>query len=216
MIRIHITKKDIHLDPDELSLAAGSSARNVLRDEFLRRIEAKTGRYNPITTLMVNESTLKRMISKYSEQVIYQPLNEIRFWFTYTSGAYIEPGYPPLFYFRKGRNFSPNKTAVAGIGEGVAGLISQRLIRCRKLSRPNHDYPDIVMDSNGKTYLVESKATLESRDAIKTTIKNEIPTMAGLLSSSTGLDVRPNVSLLIGTFIEKENEYECYITELKT
>ena len=216
MIRIHITKKEILLSPEDLSLAAGSSARAVLRDEFLRRIESKSGKYNPITSLLVHESILKKMISKFSEQVIYQPINEIRFWFTYSSGAYIEPGYPPLFYFRKGKTFSPNKTAVAGIGEGVAGLVSQRVFRCRKLSRPNHDYPDIVMDSNRKTYLVESKATLQSRESIQNTINNEIPTMAALLSSCSGLGVRPIVSLLIGTFILSENEYECYITELKT
>ena len=216
MIRIHITKKDILLDQEDLSLAAGSSARAVLRDEFLKRMESKPGRYNPVTSLFVHESILKRMISKFSEQVIYQPLNEIRFWFTYSSGAYIEPGYPPLFYFRKGRNFSPNKTAVAGIGEGVAGLVSQRMFRCRKLSRPNHDYPDIVMDANKTTYLIESKATLESRESIKTTINNEMPTMATLLASCSGLDVRPIVSLLIGTYILSENEYECYVTELKT
>jgi hypothetical protein len=216
MITIHITKRDFFLDKEELSLAAGSSARSLLRDEFLKRIELKSGVYNPITSLVVHESILKRMISKFSEQVIYQPLNEIRFWFTYSSGAYIEPGYPPLFYFRKGKNFSPNKTAVAGIGEGVSGLVSQRVFRCRKLSRPNHDYPDIVMDTNGKTFLVESKATLESRESIKNTINNEIPTMAALLSSCSGLDVRPIVSLLIGTYIMSEKEYECYITELKT
>ena len=214
MIRIHITKKDIRLDKDELSLAAGSSARAVLRDEFLRRMNLKPVRYNPITTLTIPEAVLKRMIGKFSEQVIYQPLNEIRFWFTYSSGAYIEPGYPPLFYFRKGKNFSPNKTAVAGIGEGVAGLISQRIYRCRKLSRPNHDYPDIVMDGNGKTYLVESKATLNSRESIQTVINDELPTMATLLSSCVGLDTRPIVSLLIGTFIANEKEYESYIVEL--
>lgn len=95
-------------------------------------------------------------------------------------------------------------------------MISQRIFRCRKLSRPNHDYPDIVMDSMGKTYLVEAKATLESRESIQTTINNEIPIMAALLSSCVRLDTRPIVSLLIGTFIMSENEYESYITELTT
>jgi hypothetical protein len=74
-------QKDILLDQEDLSLAAGSTTRAVLRDEFLKRVESKSGKYNPVTSLFVHESILKRMISKFSEQVIYQPLNEIRFWF---------------------------------------------------------------------------------------------------------------------------------------
>ncbi|MBD1999235.1 hypothetical protein H6G00_21905 [Leptolyngbya sp. FACHB-541] len=94
------------------------------------------------------------MISKYSEQLVYRPLEEMQYWFAYSSGAFLEPGYPPLFYSRtEHKVITPNKSAVAGIGEGIAGFLAQRLYQCRKLARPNHDYPDIVMEGNGKTYL---------------------------------------------------------------
>lgn len=105
------------------------------------------------------------MIEKYSEQLVYKPLEEVRYWFAYSSGAFITPGYPALFYSRtKDNKVSPNKSAVASIGEGVTGFLAQKLYKCRKLARPNHDFPDIVMEDNNytKTHLFESKATIEN------------------------------------------------------
>jgi hypothetical protein len=176
----------------------------------------------PITTesifrLNLTESTLERMIIKYSEQIVFQPLQEIRHWFTYSSGAFLEPGYPPLYYSRDAsRMVSPNKSAVAAVGEGIAGFIAQRAYHCLKLARPNHDYPDIVMESNNITYLVEAKATFSSQEStIESVIEAELPRFAGLIASAGELDLRTVRGLLIGTAVVSETDYRCYMIELE-
>ncbi len=215
MILIDIDKRDIHLTREEQSLATGSAAREALRPKFLAKMANKPP-YQNLGKLHVHEAVIIRMITKYSEQMIYQPLSEMRYWFAYSSGAFIEPGYPPLFYSRqRNKTVSPNKSAVAGIGEGVAGLITQRLYKGKKLARPNHDFPDIVIEAGGKTYLVESKATLSSEpEDIKRTIADELPKMAAYVSSCSQRDTRPVVGLLVGTTIISETNYQCYLIEV--
>lgn len=165
-------------------------------------------------SLTVQEATLDRMIVKYSEQVSFQPLRELRHWFTYASGAFIEPGYQPLFYARKNNKaISPNKSAVCAIGEGVAGFLAQRLYKCQKLARPNHDYPDIVMEANNSTYLIESKATMGEN--IGATLEEEFPRLASLTVSARQMDVRPVIGVLIGTSLTSEQEYHCILREIE-
>lgn len=97
----------------------------------------------------------------------------------------------------------------------MAGLVAQRLYQCRKLSRPNHDFPDIVMTSNGMTYLVEAKATTDSASAIQQTVDEELLRMAGYVSACAELDSRPVVGLLVGTALVNEQEYRCYVSEVR-
>lgn len=216
MIDIDIKLRHIQLTADEVNLATGANARNALLPEFLQRLAMKPT-YTGYGAISVHESVVKAMVTKYSEQVVYQPLNEIRHWFAYSSGAFIEPGYPPLFYSRgKGKKVSPNKSAVAGIGEGVAGFIAQRLYRCRKLARPNHDYPDIVMVGSGKTILVEAKSTISQGGSnLKATLEQEITRIVTYLNACSGLDKRPVEGLLIGTEIVSEDKYNVYLNEVK-
>lgn len=212
MIILNIERRVITLSSQAQNLATGVYGREALRPEFLRSISIAPP-YSPIPSINIHESILKRMTVKYSEQLVFQPIKEIQYWFTYSSGAFICPGYPPLFYSRdKNKTVSPNKSAIAGIGEGIAGFLSQRLYNCRKLARPNHDFPDIVMEANGRTYLVESKATLASD--VSQEIEEELPRMAAFASSCAKLDIRPVIGLLIGTAILSEANYGCYITEV--
>jgi len=215
MIDIHIHFRQIQLNKDEVSLATGANARSALLPEFLQRLAMKPS-YSAFQTISVHESVIKAMITKYSEQVVYQPLHEIRHWFAYASGAFIEPGYPPLFYSRgKGKKVSPNKSAVAGIGEGVAGFVAQRLYKCRKLARPNHDYPDIVMVGGGKTFLVEAKSTIsQGGTAIMATLEQEITRVVTYLNACSGLDKRPVEGLLVGTEIVSQDKYDVYLNEV--
>jgi len=139
----------------------------------------------------------------------------MQYWFAYSSGAFLEPGYPPLFYSRtEHKVITPNKSAVAGIGEGIAGFLAQRLYQCRKLARPNHDYPDIVMEGNGKTYLVESKATALSLADIQQVLDEELIRIAAYTASCAELDARPVVGLLVGTALISETAYQSCITEV--
>jgi len=217
LISIQIKKKTITLSQFEQGLANAANARSALEPQFQSAIAART--VDSQFSLMIAEPTLERMIVKYSEQLVFQPLEEIRYWFTFASGAFLEPGYPPLFYARdKNRSVSPNKSAVAAIGEGIAGFVAQRAYRCRKLARPNHDYPDIVMEDMGRerTYLVEAKATmLVLNEQIELVVDNELPRFASLLSGCRQLDVRPIVGLLIGTALRSETEYDGYMLEIQ-
>ena len=136
MISLEITKRHITLSSTEQGLATGANARSALAPEFANAIQSRTTTSNQ--SLTINEATLDRMIVRYSEQLVFKPLIELRHWFTYQSGAYLEPGYPPLYYRRTDRrSVSPNKSAVAAIGEGIAGFLSQRLYHCLLYTSPS-------------------------------------------------------------------------------
>ena len=217
MIHLDIQKRLVDLSHDEQHLATATLTRTALKSQFLRELTKKPS-YSAVDPISIHETILKRMITKYSEQLVYKPLEELLYWFTYDSGAFIEPGYPPLFYSRdKNRIISPNKSAVAGIGEGISGFLAQRLYRCRKLARPIHDYPDIIAESGDCTYLFESKATVaRTSNEIKNEIDSELPRLAAYIASCSELDTRPVKGVLIGTAMESETLYRCYITEITT
>src|SRR6516165_2302925 len=153
MISLDIQRRRIVLAAHLQGLITGAGERPVLRRELDRQLLPQLG-YSEALRMAIAEPTLKHMVTKYSEQLVFQPVGEIRHWFTYQSGAYIEPGYPPLYYGRvTSKPISPNKSAVAAVGEAISGFLTQRLYHCRKLARPNHDYPDIVMEANNRTFL---------------------------------------------------------------
>lgn len=214
-IQLHLERRCCQLSSLEQSLAKAAASRHTMRFQLQSRLADKQMDYHLAAPLQIEENILKRMISKYSEQLVYRPLEELQHWFTYSCGAFLEPGYPPLFYSRtENRVVTANKSAVAGIGEGVAGFLLQRLYRCRKLARPNHDYPDIVMEGNGKIYLVESKATTQSPAEMKQVIEQELMRMAAYTSACAELEAQPVVGILVGTALISESQYYCYLTEV--
>jgi hypothetical protein len=214
-IQITIERRQFYFSSFEQTLAKGAVSRKALQSQFQSQLENKRVGYVLETPVFVRPETLKRMITKYSEQLVYRPLEELQYWFTYSSGAFLEPGYPPLFYSRNDHKaVSPSKSAVAGIGEGVAGFLGQRLYQARLLARPNHDYPDIVMVGNGKTYLLESKATTYPVQNVRQSLDEEIARIVVYTSSCNDLDTRPVVGVLVGTAVISETEYHCCITEI--
>lgn len=214
MISLEIERRNILLPTHLRGLITGENERRILRLKLNRRLAPQLA-YLESFAMPISEPTLKHMVTKYSEQLVFQPVNELRHWFTYESGAYIEPGYPPLYYGRqRNKTLSPNKSAVAAVGEAVAGFLAQRFYQCRKLARPNHDRPDIVMEAGGKTFLVEAKATLRTVQAIREKIDGEIPAMARLVISAQLLDRRPVIGLLVGTLLRSETSYYVCVTEV--
>lgn len=215
MITLTIRKQIISLSRHEQGLATAAHARSAMAPKFRDAIARCTT--ESTCSLTIAETTLERMVVKYSEQLVFQPLQEIQYWFTYNSGAFLEPGYAPLYYSReKNRQVSANKSATAAIGEGIAGFLAQRLYRCIKLARPNHDYPDIVMEDDNKTFLVEAKATLNpDKERLDAVVGRELPRLASLTSSAKQLDVRPVRGLLVGTALLSEVDYQCHLAELK-
>jgi hypothetical protein len=213
MISLEITKKQLSLSPKQQGLATGANARAALRPIFEAAIVLQWT--TSTLSLTLNEETLQRMIVKYSEQWVFQALREIQRWFAYESGAYLAPGYPPLFYAKTANaRATANKSAVSAIGEGVAGFLAQRLYHCRKLARPNHDYPDVVMEVNNYTFLLEAKATTQA-DALEGIIAEELPRLASFASSAKQMDVRPVAALLIATELVSESQYRCLVIEIQ-
>lgn len=214
-ISLVLEHRSITLSATEQALAKATASRYAMRLQLQPRINDRLSLYKPQPRIEVEESTLKCMIDKYSEQLVFEPLKELQQWFAYSSGLFLQPGYPPLFYNRsEHRTISPSKSAVAAVGEGVAGLLAQRLYRCRKLARPIHDYPDIVMEGEHSTYLVEAKATVQSAADIKQVVEEEVIRIAAYTSACAELDPRPVVGLLVGTALVSELQYACYITEV--
>jgi hypothetical protein len=155
------------------------------------------------------------MVSKFSERVIYRPLDDIRYWDWTRKGLNLEPGYPPFYYSSTKNGLPVNATAVGGLGEGVAGLLAQRIYHARKITRPYLDYPDAVMESSVVVYLVEAKATtVENDTVIRATIQAELVAMAQLMVSCGVLNLRPVKGLVVGTRIIDPLNYRSFITEL--
>ena len=134
----------------------------------------------------------------------------------YSDGDFLAPGYPPLFYNRReGNPVSPSKSAIAGIGEGVAGFLAQRLYRCRSLARPIQDYPDIVMDTpDSAIYLVESKASTGAPASLLRTIDAEVIRLASYASACSELNNLLIRGLLIATAFVGNDQYQTYVTEV--
>ena len=160
---------------------------------------------------------IRTQATQFSEQMVFDPLAQIDHYFTYKSGMNLGTGYAPLYYSVTDKNLmSANKSAVAAIGEGVAGLMAKKLYSLFHVFRPNNDYPDIVMtdSSSTKTFLVEAKATV--RGNITTTLNNELPKFSSLVASSRKcLPEELDISgLLIGTEINNVDHYTCHIYEV--
>ncbi len=215
MINLNVERRRLIIPKQLHGVIAATSERARLR----RRLESNLApqmAYKENFSLSISETALKLMITKFSEQRVFQPLNEIRYWFTYEAGAYIEPGYPPLFYSggSSKKDRSPNKSAISAIGEGIAGFLAQRIYRCTTLARPNHEIPDIVMEDVDKTYLVEAKATMGSVERIHDVVDQTVSSMARLFVSAILLDVRPPFGIIAGTYIRSETEYHVCLTEM--
>ena len=92
-------------------------------------------------------------------------------------------------------------------------FLAQRLYRCTKLARPNHDYPDIVMEGDGVTYLVEAKATIAGSPFSE--IEANMLRFVSHTASAESMDVRPLKGLLVSTGIESEVSYRCEYVEVE-
>lgn len=191
------------------------SPRPEMLERFKKGISLASQPYSPIPTVDVDEVVIDRMVAKFSERVIYKPLDDIRYWDWTKKGLNVDPGYPPFYYSSTKDGLPVNATAVGGLGEGVAGLLAQRIFKARKITRPYLDYPDAVMERRGVIYLVEAKATtVENDSGIKTTAQKELVEMAQLMVSCEVLNHRPIRGLVVGTRIVDPLKYRSYITEL--
>jgi hypothetical protein len=216
VITLSVFRRQISLSPTLQAVAKASASRRGLQVRFQQQLNQCLVDYQPSDTLEVHEDLLRWCIWQFSEQVVFEPLEELGIWFNYSSGQFLSPGYPPLYYSRaENRPVSPSKTAIAGIGEGIAGFLAQRLYHCRKLARPIHDFPDVVMVAEDAViYLVESKASTGLPESLRQTIDAEVIRLAAYASACSELNTRPIRGLLVGTALNTETEYQAFLTEV--
>ncbi|MEH2283056.1 MAG: hypothetical protein V7K90_17290 [Nostoc sp.] len=217
MIKIDITNRAINISSTLTPVAL--SNRQKFRQQVIEATEKeiRNNDYKKNVTIRVSEFTLRRIIEKYSEQAVYRPIDDMRYYFQYARRAFIEPGYPPLFYPAVvDKKRAANISAVSAIGEGVSGLVLQQIYGCRKLVRPYRDGVDIVMTNGIETYLVEAKGSASSKeDDLKKKLDNKyLLEMVCETLSSAGIDNRKLKGFLIGVYLKDELNYNCYITEI--
>jgi hypothetical protein len=217
-IRIDIERRTLQLTTHLAVIATMSSARPNLQRQFLKEAAPYLTAYTPLAPEVIHPNILKWMITRASEQVVYRPLEELHhFYFTYTNGYWLLPGYPRLLYNRPQKKaLCASTSAIGAIGEGVSALLAQRLYQgTRRLARPLHDFPDLVTTDTKTTFMVEAKATTGSVSQIKQVIEDELFRMAQHVGACTPLDIRPVVGLLIGTALLEETRYHSVITEVR-
>ncbi|MGB3205778.1 MAG: hypothetical protein WBB28_12375 [Crinalium sp.] len=218
LVQINVETRKLSLPKSLIPVAL--SDRRVFKNKFQEAIDVKRINYISSEEFQVSEDTLRRMIKKYSEQAVYRPLDDIRYYFQYESRAFIEPGYPPLFYpvIQSGKsNQKINISAISAIGEGVTGFLCQRIYGCRKLTRPIQDGVDIIMTDNEKTYLVEAKGSTASDifSFVQKLDDDYLTTIVRETLSASGIDQRPVIGILMGVHLKDESNYSCYITEIE-
>jgi len=211
MIRLEVATRTITLSADDQGLANAVATRSTLAEEFIEKMDSMPP-YGSPTTEFIDETTLTKMVTRYSEQLIFKPLDEIRHWFAFKGGTHLAPGHNPLYYsMQSQKQASPNVSAIMGIGEGVAGFLAQRIYGCTLLARPNHDFPDMVMESGNQIFMVEAKGSMKDARGL---LNPELWRMASFTSACAQMDNRPVTGLLIGTTIVKRDVYNCHIIEV--
>ena len=91
----------------------------------------------------------------------------------------------------------------------------QRVHHARKLARPIHDYPDIVMVEGRTLYLIEAKATTKSAGEIQQILEDELIRMSVYTSACAALEPSNTLrGVLIGTALLEKNRFQTYITEV--
>ena len=210
---IDIYKRRIDLTPELGHIASASSNRGKYIDIFKNDFLSYFPDYSKYKSLKLNKIILGYSIEKYSEQLVANPINDLSYWYKFRYGRFILPGYPKLYYMKGINKLSSNKSAVAAVGEGLAGLISEWVYKCFPLARPNHDFPDIVMRNNNCVFLVEAKAVTDS-SKIKNVLDENIKDLVSYTHSCDSLDDNSVVGLLYGTKLIDEYNFEVYINEI--
>lgn len=222
MIEISLEKRCLHIDPITGAIAQAAYSRSAMKPELMDRLEYLSAPYTALQSWSVHPNTIRALVRRYSEQAAFYPLEEIAQWIAYQRyGLFLLPGYQPLFYLFSGnRKLSPNKSALAAIGEACLGLTIQYLYNGRLLARPVADYPDAVCENpiDNTIFLGEAKATAaDSADDIKDVVDGELPRFIPFVVAANSLDTTPSkiLGLLVGTTVITSTQFHCAITEVR-
>lgn len=227
-IEITLERQHIQLTPTEAALAKAATSRQALRGQFERVLAAKQALFQSAGSFKVDEATLRWCIHRYSEQLVHDAIEEVKFFLSLQRPLYFEPGWAPLYYFTHksgGQGLSVNKGALSGLGEGVGALVLQRVMQARILCRPYHDFPDLIgtsaasgsMIHNSRIYLLEAKATcMRSVSDMRRTLREETFRMAAYTAAAQDLDGgRVMVGLLLGVVVHRVDHFHVLLTEIQ-
>jgi len=216
VIQISLEKRCLHIDPITGAIAQAAYSRSAMKPELMERLEQLSAPYAPLPSWSVHPNTINALVRRYSEQAAFYPLEEIAQWIAYQRyGLFLLPGYQPLFYLRtEHKSLSPNKSAIAAIGEACLGLTIQYLYNGRLLARPVSDYPDAVCDNpaDNTVYLGEAKATAaQTIEDIKRVIDSELPRFIPFVLAANSLDNTQIkvLGLLVGTTVLNSDQFHC-------
>ena len=116
VINIEIYNRQIRLDPARRESLLDQRVERT--SEFKRAITTQKVQYNPVTDINVDEFILEKMITDFSECAIYNALGELDYWFSFSKGVMIDPGYKALAYRALyGRDKKPDTSESEGPSE---------------------------------------------------------------------------------------------------
>jgi hypothetical protein len=221
VIEISLEKRCLQIDRITGAIAQAAYSRSAMKLELMERLEQLSVPYKPLQSWSVHPNTIRALVRRYSEQAAFYPLEEIAQWIAYQRyGLFLLPGHQPLFYLRtEHKSISPNKSAIAAIGEACLGLTIQYLYNGRLLARPVSDYPDAVCEcsQSNTIYLGEAKATAaHSVEEIKRVIDNELPRFIPFVLAANSLENAQNkvLGILVGTTVLSSSQFHCAISEI--
>ena len=189
--------------------------------------ELKPIPYLPSRTLSFSSVTLTNRIRKFSEQFVGDAEQELSRYLRHLSGRPLAVDYPDLLYFgdKSGSDYYFNKSVAAAIGEGMAGLIVQKLFGHIPKARPLGLSPDIIMEHpvTGEIALVEAKALLKKKGSrsIKEEVRKAALEMMDFLARAPYLKKSKYAGYVVGTEIPNTVkasgpiELDCYVLRME-
>lgn len=226
-ITITLERRQLHLTSTEAALAKAATSRQALRRRFDQAIVAKAALFETLDSLQVDEATLRWSIHRYSEQLVHDAIDQVKFFLSLQRPFYFEPGFAPLYYFTHksgAQGVSVSKSAVSAVSEGVGAVILQRLMHARILCRPYHDFPDVIgtdapfgsQINRSRLYLLEAKGTcMRSVAEMRQTLAAELFRLAAYTAAAQNLDPdRAMVGVLLGVVIHHPERFHALLTEV--
>jgi len=178
-------------------------------------------RFSSTKDLTFNSVTLRRMVKRYSAQFLGDVELELREYFARRGGSSFNSEYADLLYFESVNGPTLSSSVSAGIGEGMAGYLVQKLHQYTPKARPIGYTPDIIMERLHPPgiALVEAKGTTITSTSAKRSVLPELRLaaidMIKMLAMAPYLNRAKYTGYVIGTEIVDEDEFRCYVLRLE-
>ena len=92
MITIEILQRQVSFTATHQALAKASASRRALKGHVQQDLSQCLVEYEAADPITIREGVLRYCIRGYSEQAIFDPLEDLSMWFNYSSGGFLAPG----------------------------------------------------------------------------------------------------------------------------